>query len=94
MSVVRLRIEIERELRRILAVRGQTKPAGGISAALAELRRDGLVPANSQSIEDALDAINRAARGIDLEAEALHHAGALGSAFLADLRNMGSAEAG
>jgi len=86
MSVVKLRIDIERELRRILTATGQSAVATGIGTGLAELRRRGLAPASAAGFEEALAAMNRAAHGLDLDGDDVRDAVAVGEAFLAELK--------
>lgn len=90
MSLVRLRLDVERELRRILEGCGQPAVSGGIGPGLAELRRRGLAPGNTGDFEEALGAMSRAAHGLDLDSVGVRAAVDAGTAFLAELKAIGT----
>lgn len=89
LSVVALRIDIERALRRFMALRGlEPSRAVGIRQALLELKESGEVPASAEAFLRANTVMNKAAHGLPLEpsetAEALQSA----SRFLAELHRL------
>ena len=88
-SLVQLRLEVERELRSLIEAQGAAAPGPGISPALSELERLGLAPASTGRFRAALDAMNRAAHGIVDPPEAAREASEAGTAFLAELRQIG-----
>ena len=86
MSVVKLRIEIERALRGHLAAHGVALPRPmGIGSMLRELDRLGHAPPSTQPLLKALHAMNDAAHGLDVEPDAARRAVAAGTAFLGEL---------
>lgn len=86
LSLVQLRVEIERELRSALEAHGVV--AGlGLSAALDEFERLDAAPVGIDGLRSALAVLNRAAHGIDVPPQAAQEAIDAGAAFLADLRN-------
>jgi len=86
MSVVKLRIDIARELRRILTATGQPAVATGLGTGLAELRRRGIAPESAAGFEEAMAAMNSAVHGLDLDGDDVRDAVAVGEAFLAELK--------
>ena len=88
MSLVRLRIEIEQQLRRVAAARGISGRAAGIGPTLRELQRAGVLPGSAQAFQETLQVLNQASHGIDVAPEAADRAVAAGSSFLEDLREM------
>ncbi|MER9548346.1 PDDEXK nuclease domain-containing protein [Mesorhizobium sp. M0322] len=88
MSLVKLRIEIERELRMLVEEAGLSERPLSIGATLAELERSGRVPSNLRQFQSALGELNRAAHGIDVDAKAASQAADVAARFLADLRAM------
>jgi predicted nuclease of restriction endonuclease-like (RecB) superfamily len=88
MSVIKLRLEIEREVRRLLVARGLEEPKAGVGTALSELRKFGVAPATIKSFRNAWDAVNLAIHGHESDSEIVQHAVALGSALLANLRQL------
>jgi predicted nuclease of restriction endonuclease-like (RecB) superfamily len=88
MSLVKLRIEIERELRMLVEEAGLPERPLSIGATLAELERSGRVPRNLRQFQSALGELNRAAHGIDVDANAASQAADVAVRFLADLRAM------
>jgi hypothetical protein len=88
MSVIKLHLEIEREVRRLLVARGLEDPTAGIGTALSELRKFGVAPASAKQFYEAFEVMNRAVHGLEPDSEVVQHAVALGSAFLADLRRL------
>ena len=86
MSVVKLRIEIERALHDYAAANcfAATRPAG-IGAMLQDLQRRGLAPPSTENFLDALRVMNAASHGGRSDAEGAERAVRLGTAFLAEL---------
>jgi predicted nuclease of restriction endonuclease-like (RecB) superfamily len=87
MSVVKLRIEIERAVRDLASERGVVfdRPVG-ITNMLRDLRRQGLVPASTEQMLGALRVMNEASHGVDVGSDAAKRAVAIGAVFLADLK--------
>ncbi|MGJ4859547.1 YhcG family protein [Labrys sp. La1] len=87
MSVVKLRIEIERALRDLVASRGiaVSQPVG-IMTMLQDLQRHGRTPAGTDQMLDALRVINEASHGADIDPVAATQVLDIGRAFLAELR--------
>lgn len=90
MSVVELRIEIERELRDFMAANGLalTRPTG-LGSMLRDLRRRGLAPASTEQFLDSLRVMNDASHGKDVNSESAQRAVDVGTSFLAELRELG-----
>ncbi len=86
MSVVKLRIEIERALREYASAGGflPARPIG-IGAMLQEFQRRGVAPLSTNRLLEALRVMNEAAHGINVDQEAAEHAVSIGTAFLAEL---------
>jgi predicted nuclease of restriction endonuclease-like (RecB) superfamily len=86
MSAVKLRIEIERALRNFVAARGDvaSRPVS-ISTVLRELKRRGIAPPSTDRFIEALQVMNEAAHGFDVDASAAEKAVRIGSEFLAEL---------
>ncbi len=86
MSVVKLRIEIERALRDYAAANGfaPTGPAG-IGPMLQDLERRGLAPPSTGTFIEALRVMNEASHGVEVDPDAAEHAVSVGTAFLAEL---------
>jgi predicted nuclease of restriction endonuclease-like (RecB) superfamily/ribosomal protein S16 len=88
MSAVKLRIEIERELRLLLQARGQTTSGLGIGPMLQELERDGVSIEGVGEFEIALQAMNQASHGLDVDSDAAEHALKIGTRFLETLKRL------
>jgi hypothetical protein len=86
MSVVKLRIEIERALRELSATRGSsaTGPAS-IGVVLRELQQQGLAPPSTPQFLESLHVMNKAAHGLDVDTAAAEQAMAIANQFLAEL---------
>jgi predicted nuclease of restriction endonuclease-like (RecB) superfamily len=86
MTVVKLRIEIERSLRDLAAANGisGTRPMG-IGPMLRDLQQRGIAPASTELFLQALRVMNEASHGIDVDSAAAQHAVGVGSLFLAEL---------
>jgi hypothetical protein len=86
LSVVKLRIEIERALREYASAGGflPARPIG-IGAMLEEFQRRGVAPPSTNRLLEALRVMNEAAHGINVDPEAAEHAVSIGTAFLAEL---------
>lgn len=91
MSVVKLRIEIERSLRDLAVVKGvaANRPVG-IMNMLRDLQRHGIAPASTQEMLRALRVMNEASHGVD--ADAAKQAVDIGTVFLAELREIGTGD--
>jgi hypothetical protein len=95
MSIVKLRIEIERAVRDIMRENGiPVRPPAGLGNMLGELHSRGLAPKSTVQLLDTLRVMNRAAHGLDVDAESAQAAVAIGTVFLAELRNQRGGDAG
>lgn len=88
MSLVKLRIEIEQQLRRVADAQGISGRAVGIGSMLRALEQAGVLPGSERAFKETLQVLNRATHGIDIAPEAADQAVAAGSRFLEDLRDM------
>ena len=86
MSLVKLRIEIERELRAFAEEAGLAEGSLSIGATLVELARRGRAPQNTSQFQGALRILNQAARGVDVNTGTAAEAANVAAQFLADLR--------
>ncbi|WP_234891129.1 PDDEXK nuclease domain-containing protein [Agrobacterium vitis] len=86
MSVVKLRIEIERAVRDLATANGlsPTRPTG-IGNMLRELDRRGLAPAGTARFLDTLRVMNEASHGVEVNSDAAARAVEIGTAFLSEL---------
>ena len=86
LSLVAVRVEIERALRRLMTFRG-IEPSGviGIGQAVQQLRESGKVPRSTDAFLRALATMNKAAHGLEIEPSATAEALRSGSEFLAEL---------
>lgn len=86
MSVVKLRIEIERALRDYAAIKGIELPRpAGISNMLRDFHRRGVAPPGTERFLETLRVMNEASHGVDVDPEAAARSVEIGSAFLAEL---------
>jgi hypothetical protein len=85
-SVVKLRIEIERALRSTMLQHGLLPAkAVGIDTMLRALHEHGVAPASTERFLESLRVMNAAAHGFDVDPESSRQAVEIGAAFLADL---------
>src|SRR5690606_12404417 len=91
MSVIRLRVEIERALRDRLAHHGveSGRPAGIISL-LRDLQEHELAPASTDHFLKSLQTMNEAVHGFDVDPQAIRRAIEIGTQFLLELSQLGS----
>lgn len=88
MSVVKLRIEIERALRNLATKYGfDAKRPVGIAQVLQDLQHRGLAPASTERFFEALSIMNQATHGIDVDPNAAQQAFSIGKQFLIELTN-------
>lgn len=85
-ALVRLRIDVERELRTVLEHHSISERPVSIMTILDELQQLGIAPSNSEAFRTALPMLNRAAHGVELEADDAKAAADIASAFLTELR--------
>jgi hypothetical protein len=89
MSLVKLRIDIERTLRTVIAANDLPVDSPmRIDVVLAELKTRGLAPPTTDRFRDALRIINQAAHGVALEGSVVADAVKVGRTFLAELLAM------
>ncbi|WP_457585298.1 PDDEXK nuclease domain-containing protein [Ensifer canadensis] len=86
MSLVKLRIEIEREIRLLMANQTDSERPTALRAMLVELQRLGLAPQSADQLQDALYAMNRAAHGLDVAPADASQATRVAASFLAELQ--------
>lgn len=88
MSVVKLRIEIERAVRDLMAANGVTpvRPTG-LGNMLRDLQRRGLAPAGAERFLESLRVMNEASHGVDVDSENARRAVDVGAAFLTELQS-------
>ena len=86
MSVVKLRIEIERALRDYAAANGfePTRPTG-IGNMLRDLQKRGLAPRSTERFLEMLRVMNEASHGVDVDPKTAARAVEIGATFLAEL---------
>lgn len=94
MSVVKLRIEIERALRDLAAERDISfgRPSGMMHM-LRDLQKRGMAPASTEQMLETLRVMNEAAHGVDVDAEAAQKAVDVGTVFLSELKAIGKGDA-
>jgi predicted nuclease of restriction endonuclease-like (RecB) superfamily len=86
MSVVKLRIEIERALRDLVAAQGiASKGPMAIGLVLRDLKQRGVAPPSTDQLLEALQVMNEAAHGFDVDPDAANQAIKIGTQFLAEL---------
>jgi hypothetical protein len=90
MSAVKLRIEIERELRLLLQARGRSTGSIGIGPMLQEVERDGITLEGVGEFEVALQAMNQASHGLDVDPDAAEQAIEVGTRLLETLKRLNS----
>jgi predicted nuclease of restriction endonuclease-like (RecB) superfamily len=91
MSVVKLRIEIERALRDFTAAHGlASKRPKSISTVLRELKERGVSPPSTDRFLEALRVMNEAVHGLDVDSTAVAEAVSIGTVFLAELSGSAS----
>jgi predicted nuclease of restriction endonuclease-like (RecB) superfamily len=91
MSLMRIRLEVERELRAQLLSKGQETRAVGIPQMLRELEQLGQTPETSREFATSLQAMNEAVHGLVIDPEVADRAVKIGQQFLDELRRFGSA---
>ncbi|MCW2081856.1 putative nuclease of restriction endonuclease-like (RecB) superfamily [Bradyrhizobium diazoefficiens] len=93
MSVVKLRIEIERAVRDLADKRGVAfdRPTG-IMKMLRDLHRNGSVPSSTEQMLDALHTMNEATHGMDVAPETAERAVEIGTIFLGELQKLNTDE--
>ena len=89
LSLVAVRIEIERALRLLMTSRGLEPGRGlGIGRALRELKESGEVPSGTEAFVRTLATTNEAVHGIEVEPALAAEALRVASEFLAELRRL------
>lgn len=92
MSVVKLRIEIERVLRDFMIDAGDTpeRPIG-ISDMVGALKKRGVAPASTKPFLASLRVMLETSHGVDVDGESAQRAIDVGTTFLAELRELRAA---
>lgn len=92
MSVVKIRIEIERALRDFMFDNGlgSAERPTGISEMISALHKRGLAPASARKLLASLRIMHEAAHGADVSPESAQQAVDVGTVFLAELRKLGA----
>ena len=90
MSLVKLRIEVEREIRLLMNGHTEVERPLAIGSMLTELQRLGLAPQSIDRFRAALDAMNRAVHGFDVAEADASDATDIATTFLAELRTIRS----
>jgi hypothetical protein len=88
MSVVGLRIEIERALRELMELRGIEAPARPTISSMTQALEPLKLMPGAEEFELALRVMNSAAHGYDVDAAAAQAAFDIGKKFLAELRTL------
>ena len=86
MSIIRLRVEIERAVRSLFALHGLDIAPKGLSILLRDLQARDLAPPSTETFMKALASMNHAVHGIDITPEAAKWSEEVGTKFLAELR--------
>ncbi|MBM1173460.1 DUF1016 domain-containing protein [Microvirga arabica] len=90
MSAAKLRIEIERELRLLLQARGRSTGSLGTGPMLQEVERNGIALEGVGEFEVALQAMNQASHGLDVDPDAAEQAIEVGTRLLETLKHLDS----
>jgi predicted nuclease of restriction endonuclease-like (RecB) superfamily len=89
MSVVKLRIEIERAIRPLLASRGiESERPTGIARSLRELERHGVQISGTEAFLKVMQPMNAAAHGIEVDPNDARDAERIGAEFLAEIKRL------
>lgn len=88
LSLIKLRMEIEHELRLLIGIIGDSGPPSNIESAIEELAHQGLVPASVDRFCSALPVLNRAMHYREIAEKEARDATAVAAAFLAELREI------
>jgi YhcG PDDEXK nuclease domain len=86
MSLVKLRIEIERALTDIAEANGLMVRTFGVRRLVEDLQRAQLLPESAAQVLRVVNDMNRAVHGADVDAAAAEEAIQIGNRFLAELR--------
>lgn len=85
LSVVKVRIEIERALNELAREHGLSLSVLGIGRLVRELQRQGLLSETANELLRVMDAMNRASHGVDVDTAKTQEAIQVGNRFLAEL---------
>lgn len=88
MTLVKLRVEIERELRRLMQIHDAGRAPLGIGRALRELQQRGITFELSREFETVLRTMNEAAHGYEVPSNLADQAVLVGTRFLDELRRL------
>nr|WP_272937860.1 DUF1016 domain-containing protein [Xaviernesmea oryzae] len=86
MTLVKLRMEVEREIRLLVADQADAERPLALGPMLAELHRLGMLSPTADRFRSALQIMNRAAHGLDVAPTDASEATEIATAFLAELR--------
>ena len=87
LSVVKVRIEIERALNELAEEHGLSLRLLGVGQLVRELQMQGLLPESAKDLVRVMNAMNAAAHGVEVNGAGAHEAVRVGNTFLADLRS-------
>jgi predicted nuclease of restriction endonuclease-like (RecB) superfamily len=89
LSLLKLRMEIERSIRTLMASRGISSPRPiGLGIMLRELEQNGIQIPFTQDLRIAVDSMNKAVHGFEVSEEDAKEAEDIGAAFLAEIRRL------
>jgi predicted nuclease of restriction endonuclease-like (RecB) superfamily len=86
MSLAKLRIDIEREIRLLLNDQIEGERPLALGSMLVELQQLGIAPQVTDQFRSALHAMNKAVHGFDADPTKAYRANEIATAFLAELR--------
>jgi predicted nuclease of restriction endonuclease-like (RecB) superfamily len=89
LSLLKLRMEIERSIRTLMASRGiSSQRPIGLGIMLRELEQNGIQIPFTQDLRIAIDSMNRAVHGFEVSEEDAKEAEEIGAAFLAEIQRL------
>ncbi len=89
-SLVKLRIEIERKMRSLLVSKGFEPLGIGMQQMLDMLLKAGITPESAEQFSQSLKAMHMAAHGLDVDEETASSAISIGTRFLEELSKAGT----
>ena len=93
LSLLKLRMEIERSMRSLIVSRGISSPRPvGLGVMLRELEKNGIHVPVDMEVRKAIDSMNMAVHGHEVSNEDATEAERIGSAFLSEIRKLEASE--